>query len=57
MDKLELRKRVVEKIKDRTRTQKDIAKEVGFTEVTISKIMKGKDVSIYTLQLIDLKMT
>jgi hypothetical protein len=52
----ELRKRVKSKIKDRLCTQINIANELGFTPVTINKILTDKEVSIKTLELIDMKL-
>ena len=52
----DMHKRVKTKIIDRICSQIRIANELGFTPVTINKILTDKKVSIKTLELIDMKL-
>lgn len=56
MINITLHKRVRNKILGRITTQADIAEEVGLHPATISGIVKGHDISVKTLELIDLKL-
>jgi len=52
----DLQKRVRDKLLGRLMTQKKLAQEFDISEVTMSKILRGKQVSHKLLKLIDLSL-
>lgn len=50
---MDLQERVIQKIKSRLMTQKQLADELDISNVTLTKVVNGKHVSNKTLRIID----